>query len=297
MWFGIIAALMLCLATAVSYAELSKLYPGAGSSYFYAEQAFLSKTKAFKFARMAKFFTGWASHLYYWVYPGCMVGVTAILAGYLLNQFWPDTFSSNYNSPLFMILFCVVFTLFVGYIAYRGVTGTTAVNMAINIIQISALLVFSVIAIAYRTKHADGSQGYHLSNGVAVNYQVFQDTVKDDKGAPLPVLDANNKPTKNADGTPAYQMTYGQYKDGNPVPADKDGKMVTDPKLAAPFTESYAIADDSISDRPDLEGSHDLQLPPDGQIGHRAPQLQLRLHPGLRGDSDPGRVRVGHRDG
>jgi APA family basic amino acid/polyamine antiporter len=243
MWFGIVAALMLCLATAVSYAELSKLYPGAGSSYFYAEQAFLSKTKAFKFARVAKFFTGWASHLYYWVYPGCMVGVTAILAGYLLNQFWPGTFSSNYNSPLFMVLFCVVFTLGVGYIAFRGVTGTTAVNMAINIIQISALLVFSVIAIAYRTKHADGSVGYHLSNGVAVNYQVAQVTVNDDKGNPLPVLDADNKPTKNADGTPAYQMTDGQDKDGNPLMADKDGKTVTDAKLAAPFTVSYAMSD------------------------------------------------------
>ena len=243
MWFGIIAALLLCLATAVSYAELSKLYPGAGSSYFYAEQAFLSKTKAFKFARIAKFFTGWASHLYYWVYPGCMVGVTAILSGYLLNQFWPDTFSANYNSPLFMILFCVVFTIGVGYIAFRGVTGTTAVNMAINIIQISALLVFSVIAIAYRTKHPQGSTGYHLSNGVAVNYQVFQDTVKDDKGNPVAALDANNKPILDDKGKPTYQMADQTDKDGNPVPADKDGKAVTDPKAAAPFTVSYDIAD------------------------------------------------------
>src|SRR5271166_4750344 len=142
MWFGIVVALLLCFATAISYAELSKLYPGAGSSYFFAEQAFLSKTHAYKFARLAKFVTGWASHLYYWVYPGVMVGVTAILGGYLLNQFWPDTFSGTYNSPLFMILFCIVFALGVAYIAYRGVTGTTAVNVVINIIQIAALLVF-----------------------------------------------------------------------------------------------------------------------------------------------------------
>ena len=79
MWFGLLAALALCFATAVSYSELSKLYPGAGSSYFYAEQAFLSKTQAYRFARVVKFFTGWASHLYYWVYPGLMVGVTALL--------------------------------------------------------------------------------------------------------------------------------------------------------------------------------------------------------------------------
>src|SRR3974390_3704798 len=150
MWFGILLALLLCFATAVSYAELSKLFPGAGSSYFYAEQAFLSKTQWFRFARVAKFFTGWASHLYYWVYPGCMVGVTAILSGYLLNQFYPDTFSGIYNSPLFMFLFCAVFALGVAYIAYRGVPGTTAVNMAINVIQITALVVFSIIALGYR---------------------------------------------------------------------------------------------------------------------------------------------------
>jgi amino acid transporter len=255
MWFGLFAALLLCFATAVSYAELSKLYPGAGSSYFFAEQAFLSKTHAYKFARVIKFFTGWASHLYYWVYPGLMVGVTAVLGGYLANQFWPDTFSGTYNSPLFMYLFCVVFALLVGYIAFRGVNGSTAVNMAINIIQITALIVFTVIAIAYRVHHPDGSTGYHLSNGIAVNYVVAQEVVKDDKGVPQPVLDsdgkptpavdANGKPVLDAKGQPTFQMQMqdSQDKDGNPVPADKDGNPTTDMSKAAPFTLSYKAAD------------------------------------------------------
>src|SRR6184192_886846 len=94
MWFGILAALVLCLATAISYAELSKLYPGAGSSYFFAEQAFLSKKQAFKWARIAKFMVGWASHLYYWVYPGLMVGTTALVVGYMLGTIFPNTFSA-----------------------------------------------------------------------------------------------------------------------------------------------------------------------------------------------------------
>ena len=51
-----------------------------------------------------------------------------------------------------MFLFCIVFALGVGYIAYRGVNGTTGVNMAINIIQITALVVFSFIAIGYRVQ-------------------------------------------------------------------------------------------------------------------------------------------------
>ena len=32
MWMGILAATLLCLATAVCYAEMAKLYPGIGSS-------------------------------------------------------------------------------------------------------------------------------------------------------------------------------------------------------------------------------------------------------------------------
>jgi APA family basic amino acid/polyamine antiporter len=238
MWFGILVSLLLCYATAISYAELSKLYPGAGSSYYYAEQAFLAKSKAFKYARLVKFFTGWASHLYYWAYPGLMVGVTALLIGYLAPTFFPNTFSSSYSSPLLMYLVCIVFSLLVSYIAYRGVAGSTAVNIAVNVIQITALVVFSIIAIAYRTHHKQGDTAFHLSNGTAVNYQVAQVTVNDDKGAPLPVLDAAGKPTKNADGTPAYQMTDGSDKDGNPLPADANGKPTTVDK-AAPFTIDY----------------------------------------------------------
>ena len=191
MWLGIVFALVLCFATAISYSELSKLFPGAGSSYLYAEQAFLSKSKAFKWARLVKFFTGWNSHLYYWIYTGLMVGVTAILAGWLAGQLFPDTFSTTYNSPLFMWLFCVVFSLGVGYIAYRGVNGTTAVNMAINVIQISALLVFAVMAISYRTSHPDGSVGWHLSNGTPVNYNVAQVTQVDATNAPVQATWAN----------------------------------------------------------------------------------------------------------
>jgi amino acid transporter len=207
MWIGIVFALILCFATAMSYSELSKLYPGAGSSYLYAEQAFLSKTKAFKWARLVKFFTGWNSHLYYWIYSGLMVGVTAVLAGWLCGQLFPNTFSGVYNSPLFMWLFCVAFSLLVGYIAYRGVNGTTAVNMAINVIQISALLVFGIMAIAYRTSHPDGSQGWHLSNGTPVNYNVAQVQVTDTNNKPVQATwaDGSLKYDNNNTNTPTWQ--------------------------------------------------------------------------------------------
>ena len=240
MWFGIVAALLLCFATAISYAELAKLYPGAGSSYFFAEQAFLSKNKAFKFARLAKFITGWASHLYYWVYPGCMVGVTALISGYLLNQFFPDTFSGTFNSPLFMIIFCFVFAIGVSYIAFRGVTGTTAVNMAINIIQISALLVFSVIAIAYRVQHPEGSTGLQLINGTPVDFVVAQEPVVED-----------GKPKLDSDGHPVLQNKMDDK--GDPVPDMKDGKPV-------PFTLSYA--DDQAVAMEPVDADHPKDLTP-----------------------------------
>ncbi len=240
MWFGILAALALCFATAISYAELSKLYPGAGSSYFFAEQAFLSKARAFRFARLAKFITGWASHLYYWVYPGCMVGVTALISGYLLNQFFPNTFSGGFNSPLFMYIFCFAFALGVAYIAYRGVTGTTAVNVAINVVQITALIVFAVMAIAYRVNHHEGARGYQLVNGTPVDFVVAQE----------PVLD-NGKPKLDATGAPVTQNKMDA--DGNPVPEMKDGQPV-------PFILSYT-PDQAVTMAP-VDNDHPKDLTP-----------------------------------
>ncbi len=197
MWFGIFAAVLLCLATAVAYAELSKLYPGAGSSYFFAEQAFLSGAKSHRYARLAKFTVGWASHLYYWGYPGVMVGVTALLVGYLVGQIWPDTFNAAIPSPLFMIGFCILFAFGVAYIAYRGVSGSTAVAAAINVIQISALLVFSVMAIGYRMNHHEGSRGWTLDpGGNAINVELQLDG----KGAPIKDGKGGFVAAKNPDG-------------------------------------------------------------------------------------------------
>jgi amino acid transporter len=197
MWFGILAAIVLCLATAVAYAELSKLHPGAGSSYYFAEQAFLSQSKAFRFARIAKFIVGWASHLYYWVYPGLMVGVTALVMGYLVGQLAPGTFNAAVPSPVFMAIFCVFFSFAVAYIAFRGVSGSTAVSAAINVIQITALIIFSVIAIGYRVNHPAGSTGWTLDpNGNAISTVIAQDA----KGQPVKDAAGNFTMEKTADG-------------------------------------------------------------------------------------------------
>ena len=168
MWAGIFAALMLAYATAVSYSELAKLYPGAGSSYFFAEQAFLSKTHAYRFARIAKFVIGWASHLYYWVYPGAMVATMGIMIGYIVGTMAPGAMNAAIPGPVFMALIAVIFSFVVAFIAYRGVNGSTMVNIAINGIQIVALLFFSALAIAYRLGHPAGSMGMLLDGTTKV---------------------------------------------------------------------------------------------------------------------------------
>ena len=107
MWAGIFFALLLCLATAVCYAEMAKLYPGTGSSYYFAEQSFLNHETAWPYARISKFIVGWGSHLYYWIYPGVMVGVMGVLVGYLAGTIWPSFMSASNPGPMFMMAIAI----------------------------------------------------------------------------------------------------------------------------------------------------------------------------------------------
>jgi amino acid transporter len=152
-WPGIVFALILAFLTAISYSELAKIYPeaGTGSAYYFAEKAFIDKeeTKHHKWARLAKLATGWAAHLFYWVYPGVMVAFMATLITYILGAF-----GLTLALPIQILIACA-FSLGVGAIAYRGVSGSTTTALMINIIQLTALAVFAVIAIVYRTSNPD----------------------------------------------------------------------------------------------------------------------------------------------
>jgi basic amino acid/polyamine antiporter, APA family len=157
-WFGIVVALVLAFLTAISYSQLAKLYPEAGfaGAVYFAEKAFLEKSGAKRgapnsVARMAKLSTGWAAHLFYWVYPGVMVAFMATLIGYIYNQF-----TGKNLSILELTLIGVVFTIVTGYIAYRGITGSTFTSWVINIIQWGSLIIFSALAIFYRIHNPQG---------------------------------------------------------------------------------------------------------------------------------------------
>ena len=245
MWLGIFVALLLCLATAVSYAELAKLYPGPGSSYYFAEQAFLNHEKAWPYARLSKFIVGWGSHLYYWIYPGVMVAVTGIFCGYVVGTLWPNEESASNPGPAFMMLAAILFSFGVAYIAHRGVVGSTAVNIAINVIQISALILFSVLALGYRMNHPPGSVAYQFDSvsGEAYTYefatqktvangQTTETIVRDAKGVPQPKLDASAQPM-------AYHISYPE-KDtsGNFLTHSSAGSVVAAHKWGWVFVQA-----------------------------------------------------------
>ncbi len=165
MWASVFVATAIAMLTAVAYAQLARRYPdaGAGSSYFFAEAAVLHKEehRHFKYARLAKFIVGWASHLYYWVYPGVMVAFMGLVITYIIQTFAPS-FGASWQE----ILVCMVFAFIVGFISYIGVTSSTIVNIVINIIQIIALITFSIMAIIYRATHP--AVHYLYSNPLSV---------------------------------------------------------------------------------------------------------------------------------
>lgn len=151
MFAGLAFALLLALLTAISYSKLATLYPeaGTGSSYYFAEHAFMSTQKLSIFSRVNKFVVGWFSHLYYWVYPGLMVGMFAVLINYMTGQF-----GINLSLPVQMLI-AVALAAVTGFVAYRGVSGSTAFSVIINIIQIVTIIFISVLAISYRVANPD----------------------------------------------------------------------------------------------------------------------------------------------
>ncbi len=107
MFAGLFLALILAFLTAISYSMLAEKYPeaGTGSSYYFTEQAFLNEpSKLSAFSRLSKVIVGWFSHLYYWVYPGVMVAMMAVMIIYIFGQFGVNL------SPFWQIVVAVVFS-------------------------------------------------------------------------------------------------------------------------------------------------------------------------------------------
>src|SRR5258708_17249478 len=147
MWPGIIFALILAFLTALSYAELARKYPeaGTGSTYYFAEKAFVDKAEVrhHKWARIAKLVTGWAAHLFYWVYPGVMVAFLAILISQILGYFGADV------GVLPQMVIAVIGSIGIGYIALRGANGSAMTSLVMKGSQHAGLSIFSEAAILF----------------------------------------------------------------------------------------------------------------------------------------------------
>ncbi|MDA8155716.1 MAG: APC family permease [Actinomycetota bacterium] len=165
-WPGLVAALVIAFLTALSYKELAKIYPKAGfaGAVYFAEQAFLAnksgsrKAGPVSMARLVKIATGWAAHLYYWVYPGVCVAMMATMIGYIYQQFTGQTLSVPE-----LVIIGTVFAFVTGYIAYRGITGSTMTALWINITQLAMLIIFTGLAIWYRIANPEHAAHWAFS--------------------------------------------------------------------------------------------------------------------------------------
>ena len=84
----------------------------------------------------------------------------ATLIGYIYTQFTGQTMSAET-----LTVIGIVFAAVIGYIAFRGVTGSTAVSIWINVIQLAALVIFSALAIYYRMSNPQHAAQWAFSGG------------------------------------------------------------------------------------------------------------------------------------
>ncbi len=177
-WTGLFLALILSFLTAASYSWLSRRYPdaGAGSSYYFAQRALLDRGNSNRSARNAKFIVGWLSHLYYWVYPGVMVAMMGFFITYILSTV------GIVIPTLTEVAIVIVFAVLVGFIAFKGINGSTKTNLMINIAQIAMLIGVTVIALTYRLINPEHLT-YYYSNPIGViipssaSHMLFQATI------------------------------------------------------------------------------------------------------------------------
>ena len=180
MWPGLVLALIIAFLTALSYSMLTELYPnaGTGSSYYFAEKAFLDKEQAtmHRWARMVKYSVGWISHLYYWVYPGVLVATIGTLMVYIFGLFGVAL------DPIVQILITLVVSGAIAYIAFRGISSSTNAAIAINVIQIASLVIVSIMALAFRFINPEHVQFVHANlTSIVIPHNlssvIFQSTI------------------------------------------------------------------------------------------------------------------------
>jgi basic amino acid/polyamine antiporter, APA family len=110
------------------------------------------------------------------MYPGIMVAFTGTLFGYIYTSITGD--SLNWAA---LAVVCVVFAGVSGYIAFRGVSGSTMTAIVINVIQITTLILVSILFLAFRIKHPHADYENASAGSVVIPKQfvnvLFQSTI------------------------------------------------------------------------------------------------------------------------
>ncbi len=111
------------------------------------------------------------------------------------------------------------------WIASKGAGASTAVNIAINIVQISALVVFSVLALGYRANHPSGAPGFQYDGQTLATY-TYQFATKPRTARPCATPAAIRCRCSTAAGKPVpFQITY--------PTTDSTGNFLTHPNAAS----------------------------------------------------------------
>lgn len=147
-WPGIVVALGVTFIASFAFGELARRYPQTNyrNAYQFAERVFAEQDspRYARLERLAKLVTGWVSHLYYWLYPGVLVAFTITITDYLLRYL-------GYSPTVFgQILLACSYAAFIGFLALRGITGSTISSIVLNTIQLVVVILFGALAIAFR---------------------------------------------------------------------------------------------------------------------------------------------------
>src|SRR5947209_20055519 len=105
-----------------------------------------------------------------------MVGYMGILFGYIYSAMFHHTLTYIPQALAAVILACIC-----GYIAYRGVTGSTMTSILINVIQITCLVLVSILFIVYRVGHGSDIYAFASAGKIVIPHSllhvVYQSTI------------------------------------------------------------------------------------------------------------------------
>jgi amino acid transporter len=162
---GVAIALGISFLTILGFAQLVSRYPLAGSrSAFHFLQA-LAEEYADLPQRggisLLKWLAAWLAHLFYWIYPGILVGLSIQLLVYVLGDFGIHPTATG------QVLMVICLSSLIGFLALRGITGSNSSSILLNAVQTGILAVFCLVLVIYRIS-ASGNVTWAYPNIAAI---------------------------------------------------------------------------------------------------------------------------------